>query len=117
MKALDNLQGDNEDQTIGINIVRNAIIEPLRQICYNAGADASVIIRDIRNNNELGYGYNARTERFENLLETGVIDPKKVARVALQHAASVASMILTTECAVVIEPEEKKTASTPQYDL
>jgi chaperonin GroEL len=107
-KALDNISVDNEDQLIGVNIIRKAIEEPLRQICENAGVDASVIIRDVKDSSEVNYGYNARTDKFENLFESGVIDPKKVTRVALQNAASVASMVLMTECAIINKPEEKK---------
>jgi chaperonin GroEL len=107
-KALDSINVDNEDQLIGVNIIRKAIEEPLRQICENAGVDASVIIRDVKDSSEVNYGYNARTDKFENLFESGVIDPKKVTRVALQNAASVASMVLMTECAIINKPEEKK---------
>lgn len=107
-KALDNINVDNEDQLIGVNIIRKAIEEPLRQICENAGVDASVIIRDVKDSSDVNYGYNARTDKFENLFESGVIDPKKVTRVALQNAASVASMVLMTECAIINKPEEKK---------
>jgi len=114
--VLESLVGANEDESIGIQIIKKCTEEPLRQICYNAGIDGSVIIRDIKNNSDIGYGYNARTEQFENLLDSGVIDPTKVTRVALQHAASVASMVLMTECAVINIPEEKK-PSMPQYDM
>ena len=110
-KALDNINVDNEDQLIGVNIIRKAIEEPLRQICENAGVDASVIIRDVKDSSDVNYGYNARTDKFENLFESGVIDPKKVTRVALQNAASVASMVLMTECAIINKPEEKKPVS------
>jgi chaperonin GroEL len=109
-KALDNIKLENEDQMIGVNIIRKAVEEPLRQICENAGVDASVVVRDVKDNADINYGYNARTDQFENLIETGVIDPKKVTRVALQNAASVASMILMTECAIIRKPEENKPA-------
>lgn len=116
--VLDNIQVENEDQAIGVNIIRKAIEEPLRQICQNAGVDASVIIRDIKDNSDINYGYNARTDRFENLFDSGVIDPKKVTRVALQNAASVAAMVLMTECAIIEKPEEKKIAtSESNYNL
>jgi len=114
--ALDNLTVANEDESIGVQIIKKCTEEPLRTICYNAGVDGSVIIRDIKNVSDVGYGYNARTEQFENLLDSGVIDPTKVTRVALQHAVSVASMVLMTECAVINIPEEKKPAM-PQYDM
>ena len=109
-KALDNIKLDNEDQMIGVNIIRKAVEEPLRQICENAGVDASVVVRDVKDNTDINYGYNARTDQFENLIDTGVIDPKKVTRVALQNAASVASMVLMTECAIIRKPEENKPA-------
>jgi chaperonin GroEL len=106
----------NEDELIGINIVLRAIEEPLRQICANAGADGSVVIRDIKQNENIAYGYNAHTEQYEDLYKSGIIDPKKVARVALQNAASVASMILMTECALIEIPETKSDKNT-NYDL
>jgi chaperonin GroEL len=107
-KALSTLSLDNEDQIIGVNIIRKAVEEPLRQICENAGIDGSVVVRDVIENDDINYGYNARTERFENLIDSGVIDPKKVTRVALQNAASVASMVLMTECAIIRIPENTK---------
>ena len=95
----------NQDIKYGIDIVRRAAEEPIRQICYNAGVDASVVVRDIL---ESGLGYNAQTEKYEELVETGVIDPKKVTRVALQNAASIASLVLMTESEVVEIPKEDK---------
>ena len=109
-KALDGIKLENEDQMIGVNIIRKAVEEPLRQICENAGVDASVVVRDVKDSTDINYGYNARTDQFENLIDTGVIDPKKVTRVALQNAASVASMVLMTECAIIRKPEENKPA-------
>jgi chaperonin GroEL len=106
-KALDSLKGDNEDETTGIGIVRRAIEEPLRQIVSNAGGEGSVVVNKVREGSN-DFGYNARTEVYENLITAGVIDPTKVSRVALQNAASAASMILTTECVLSIEKEEKK---------
>lgn len=103
--ALDGLTGENDDQTTGIAIVRRALEEPLRQIVENAGCDGSVVIQEIKKG-KADYGYNARTEKYENLFESGVIDPTKVARVALENAASVAGMILTTETIVAEIPEE-----------
>lgn len=102
--ALDGFVGDNDDQTTGIAIVRRALEEPLRQIVANAGGDGSVVIQEVKNGKG-DYGYNARTETYENLFETGVIDPTKVARVALENAASVAGMILTTETVLADIPE------------
>ena len=110
---LDTLRGANEDENTGISIIRRAIEEPLRQIVNNCGGDASVVVNKVREG-VADYGYNARTEVYENLITAGVIDPTKVARVALQNAASAASMILTTECALIEEKEEKGGNSAPQ---
>ncbi len=102
--AIKDLKGENEDETTGIRIVARAIEEPLRQIAANAGAEASVIIQKIRENDG-DFGYNARTDEYVNMYEAGVIDPTKVSRVALENAASVAGMFLTTECGIVDIPE------------
>ena len=112
LSALDNLKGENEDETVGIQIIRRAIEEPLRQICANAGVEGSVIITEVSKQSDTNFGYNARTGAYVNMIETGIIDPSKVTRVALQNAASVASMIMTTECAVVNLPEESKQPQT-----
>ncbi|MBR1573266.1 MAG: chaperonin GroEL [Bacteroidales bacterium] len=103
-EALKKLKGENEDETTGIRIIERAIEEPLRQIAQNAGVEASVIINKIREGKG-DFGYNARTGEFTHLYEAGVIDPTKVARVALENAASVAGMFLTTECGIVDIPE------------
>ena len=103
-EAIKDLKGDNEDETTGIRIVARAIEEPLRQIAANAGVEGSVIINKIREGKG-DFGYNARTEEYVNMFEAGVIDPTKVSRVALENAASVAGMFLTTECAIVDSPE------------
>jgi chaperonin GroEL len=105
--ALENLKGENEDENTGIAIVKRALEEPLRQIAINAGQDGAVIVQKVKEGKD-DFGYNARTETFENLMAAGVIDPTKVARVALENAASIAGMILTTDCLVVEKPEEKK---------
>jgi chaperonin GroEL len=104
-QKLEGLKGSNEDETTGISIIRRAIEEPLRQIVNNCGGDASVVVNKVREGVE-DFGYNARTESYEPLITAGVIDPTKVSRVALQNAASAASMILTTECALINEKEE-----------
>lgn len=104
-KALDGLKGDNADQTTGINIVRRAIEEPLRQICENAGIDGAVVVQKVREGKD-DYGYNAAKDTYGNMMSEGVIDPTKVARVALENAASIASLLLTTECIMVDEKEE-----------
>lgn len=107
--ALDNLKGENDDQRIGIEIVRKAIESPLRQIVENAGVEASVVINKIKENKD-DYGFNALTEEYQNLIKAGVIDPTKVTRVALENAASVASMLLTTEAVICEKPEREKPA-------
>lgn len=104
VSALENLKGENDDETTGIRIVAKAIEEPLRQIAQNAGVDGSVIVQKIREGAD-AFGYNARTGEYVNMYEAGVIDPTKVARVALENAASVAGMFLTTECGIVDIPE------------
>ncbi|MFN4082390.1 MAG: chaperonin GroEL [Bacteroidia bacterium] len=109
IEALDKLKGDNDDEATGIAIIRRALEEPLRQIVANAGGEGSVVVNKVREG-KADYGYNARTETYENLISAGVIDPTKVSRVALQNAASVASMILTTECILAEEKEEKAPA-------
>ncbi len=105
MKALDNLTGDNKDQNTGIQIVKRAIEEPLRQIVENAGCEGSVIVQRVKEGKD-DFGYNARTDVFENLYQSGVIDPTKVARIALENASSIAGMLLTTEAVVAEEEEE-----------
>ncbi|UZJ66414.1 chaperonin GroEL [Sphingobacterium sp. KU25419] len=110
--ALKGLKGANEDETIGIDIIRRAIEEPLRQICFNAGIEGAVIVQKVKEGTG-DFGYNARTDVFENLIGAGVIDPTKVSRVALENAASIASMLLTTECVLADEPEENNGAGAP----
>ena len=107
--ALEGLNGENEDETTGIHIVAKAIEEPLRQIAENAGVDGSVIIQKIKEG-EGDFGFNARTGEYVKMYEAGVIDPTKVARVALENAASVAGMFLTTECGIVDIPEKEPAA-------
>ncbi len=107
-EALKEMKGENEDQNIGIAIVRKALESPIRTIVENAGVEGSIVVQKVREGKG-AYGYNARTDKFENLYEAGVIDPTKVARIALENAASVAGMLLTTEC-VVTEKEEENPA-------
>ncbi|MFI5151605.1 MAG: chaperonin GroEL [Bacteroidia bacterium] len=104
--CLENMKGENEDETTGIAIVKRAIEEPLRQIVANAGGEGSIIVQRVREG-KADFGYNAHTEKFEKLYDSGVIDPTKVARVALENAASVAGMLLTTECVISDIKEEK----------
>ena len=108
-KALEKLEGSNADETTGIGIVRRAIEEPLRQIVANAGLEGSIVVQKVREG-KADFGFNARTEEYENMLAAGVIDPTKVTRVALENAASIASMLLTTECVISEEKEEKAPA-------
>lgn len=105
-EKLEGLKGDNADETTGIQIIRRAIEEPLRQICTNAGVEGAVVVNNVREGKG-NYGYNAKTEQYEDLRAAGVVDPAKVARVALENAASVAGMFLTTECVICDKPEEK----------
>ena len=105
ISALEGFKGSNDDETTGIEIVRRAIEEPLRQIVFNAGLEGAVIVQKVKEGNG-DFGYNAHSDKFENLLESGVIDPAKVTRVALENAASIAGMFLTTECVVADKPEE-----------
>ena len=111
-EALKGMKGDNEDETTGIHIVARAIEEPLRQIAENAGVEGSVIIQKIREGKG-DFGYNARTDEYVNMFEAGVIDPTKVSRIALENAASVAGMFLTTECAVTDIPEKEPAPAMP----
>ena len=105
-KALENLKGYNADEETGIRIIERAIEEPLRQIVYNAGGEGAVVVQKVREG-EGDFGYNARKGEYEDLRKAGIIDPAKVARVALENAASIAGMFLTTECLICDKPEEK----------
>ena len=107
LKSLDDIKPADDDELSGLNIVRRALEEPLRQIAANAGYEGSVVVEKVREGKE-GFGFNAATGEYEDLIKAGVIDPKKVARIALQNAASVASLLLTTECAIAEKPEPKK---------
>ena len=106
ISALDKLKGENADETTGIQIIRRAIEEPLRQIVFNAGKEGSVVVQKVLEGKG-DFGYNARYDRYEDLVKAGVVDPAKVARVALENAASIAGMFLTTECVVVEKKEDK----------
>ncbi|MBQ2248314.1 MAG: chaperonin GroEL [Tidjanibacter sp.] len=110
--ALEGLKGDNDDETTGIAIVRRAIEEPLRQIVANAGGEGSVVVNKVKES-EGAFGYNARADRYEDMFVAGIIDPTKVARVALENAASIASMFLTTECVLAEKKEEHPAAPAP----
>ena len=112
IKALEGLKGANDDETTGIEIVKRAIEEPLRQIVANAGKEGAVIVQKVSEGKD-DFGYNARTDNYENLFETGVIDPAKVTRVALENAASIAGMMLTTECVIADKKEENPAPMPP----
>ena len=112
IKAIEKLKGSNDDENTGIQIIKRALEEPLRQIVENAGLEGSVIVQKVKEGKD-DFGFNANTEEYENLFQAGVIDPTKVARVALENAASIASMLLTTECVIVTHKEEKTPAMPP----
>jgi len=105
LESLDRLSGSNPDETTGIAIVRRAIEEPLRQIVRNCGLEGSIVVQQVRQGKN-DYGFNARTEQYESLLTTGVIDPTKVTRIALENAASIAGLLLTTECVISDRPKK-----------
>ena len=109
IKDIEKMKGDNEDESTGIAIIKRALEEPLRQIVENAGLEGSVVVQKVQEGKD-DYGFNARTEQYENLFESGVIDPTKVARVALENAASIAGMLLTTECVLAEHKEENPPA-------
>ncbi|MBO5614043.1 MAG: chaperonin GroEL [Prevotella sp.] len=106
LSALDNIKGDNADEQTGINIVKRAIEEPLRQICFNAGVEGAVVVNKVLEGSG-DFGYNARTENYEDLKKAGIIDPAKVSRIALENAASIAGLFLTTESVVCDKPEKE----------
>jgi chaperonin GroEL len=110
--SLEKLKGDNEDETTGMGIVRRALEEPIRQIAENAGTDGAVVVQKVKEG-KADFGFNARTDVYENLIAAGVIDPTKVARIALENAASVAGMFLTTECVLAEKPKEEKAPAMP----
>ncbi len=109
-KALEGLKGENDDQNAGIAIVRRALQAPLRQIAENAGVEGSIVVGKILENNDPNFGFNAQTEEYGDLVAQGVIDPAKVVRTALQDAASVAGLLITTEAAVVEAPKKASAA-------
>jgi chaperonin GroEL len=109
IESIITMRGDNEDEDTGISIIRRALEEPMRQIVENAGMEGSVVVQKVKEGKG-DFGYNARTDKYENLLKSGVIDPTKVARIALENAASIAGMLLTTECVVVENKDDKQPA-------
>jgi chaperonin GroEL len=110
--SLNKLEGENEDQTTGINIVRQALESPLRTIVANAGGEGSVVVQKVKEGKG-HFGYNAREDKFEDMVAAGIIDPTKVTRLALENAASIAALLLTTECVVADEPEDDKAPAMP----
>jgi|TARA_B110000908_G_C10266791_1_gene464879 chaperonin GroEL len=112
IETLDKVKGLNEDEMTGIAIVKRAAEEPLRQIIANSGQEGAVIVQEVKAG-KADYGYNARTEKFENLVKAGVVDPTKVTRIAIENAASIAAMLLTTECVIADQPEEASAAGMP----
>jgi chaperonin GroEL len=112
-KALDSLTLEEADEQIGVQIVRRALEEPLRQIANNAGHEGSIVVERVRAEKNANAGFDAQAEEYCDLVKAGVIDPTKVARTALQNAASIASLLLTTEAVVTELPEEKKKATPP----
>ncbi len=110
--SLNNLEGENEDQTTGINIVRQALESPLRTIVANAGVEPSVVAQKVKEGKG-NFGYNAREDKFEDMVAAGIIDPTKVTRLALENAASIAAMLLTTECVVADAPDDEKSHAMP----
>ena len=105
IESLEKLKGVNEDETTGIQIVKRAVEEPIRQIVINSGIEGSIVVQKVKENKD-DFGFNARTEVYENLFAAGVIDPTKVMRIALENAASIAGMLLTTECVVSDKPKK-----------
>jgi len=116
-KALDGLEGENDDQTRGIDIVRRALQAPIRQIAENAGHDGAVVAGKLNDGNDQSMGFNAQTDTYENLVTAGVIDPTKVVRIALQDAASVAGLLITTEAAIADKPEDKSSGGGGMPDM
>src|SRR6266568_4237775 len=112
-KSLEKVKGSDDDQKIGVDIVRRALEEPMRMIVQNAGAEASIVVGKVKESKDKNFGYNAQTDEFEDLVAAGVIDPTKVTRTALQNAASIAALMLTTECVVVEKKEKEKAPPMP----
>ncbi|HWH03774.1 MAG TPA: chaperonin GroEL [Gemmatimonadales bacterium] len=112
-KSLDKLKGGDDDEKIGVDIVRRAIEEPIRMIAQNAGAEASIVVGKVKESKDKNFGYNASTDEYEDLVASGVIDPTKVTRTALQNAASIAGLLLTTECVVAEKKEKDKAPPMP----
>jgi chaperonin GroEL len=104
---------EDSDEQVGVDIIRRSLEEPIRAIAQNAGAEGSIVVEKVRTSKEKNFGYNAATGEYEDLVQAGVIDPTKVTRTALQNAASVAGLLLTTECVVVEKKEDEKAPAAP----
>ena len=116
-RVLDKVSTENDDQRVGIDIVRKAVQTPVRQIAENSGVEGSIVVGKLLEKNDQNYGYNAQTDKYEDLVKSGVIDPAKVVRTALQDAASVAGLLITTEAMVAEKPEDKPAAAPPMPDM
>ena len=116
-KVLDKVSTENDDQRVGIDIVRKALQTPVRQIAENSGVEGSIVVGKLLEKNDQNYGYNAQTHKYEDLVKSGVIDPAKVVRTALQDAASVAGLLITTEAMVAEKPDDKPAAAPPMPDM
>ena len=112
IKAVADLKLDGDEQ-VGALIIKRALEEPIRQIAENAGVEASIVVSKVRTENQNGFGYNAQTDVYEDLVKAGVIDPAKVSRIALENAGSIAGLLLTTDAIVADKPEEKKAGGMP----
>jgi chaperonin GroEL len=112
-QALAGLTLEDADEQVGVNIVKRALQEPVRQIAQNAGQEGAIIVGKVSDSDDVNFGFNAETETFEDLVASGVIDPTMVTRTALQNAASIASLLLTTEALVTEKPEKKSEAAPP----
>jgi chaperonin GroEL len=112
IKSLDRVVTENADEKTGVAIVKRALEEPLRQIAENAGVDGSIVVQKVKEGNG-NYGYNARLDKYQNMLVAGIIDPTKVSRVALENAASIAGMLLTTACVISEDPEKEAAPAMP----
>jgi chaperonin GroEL len=114
---LDGLKPGNDDQRVGIEIIRKSLQSPVRQIAENAGVEGSIVVGKLQDKKDANYGYNAASDKYEDLVKSGVIDPVKVVRTALQDAASVAGLLITTEAMVAEMPDDKAAAMPPMPDM
>ena len=113
LPALDKIKLDNSDEQVGVNIVKRALEEPIRQIAENAGHEGSIVVQRVKESKDVNFGFNADSEEFGDLIKAGVVDPTKVVRTALENAASVAGLLLMTEATIVEKPEKEKAPPMP----